>query len=226
MMDPAATDESAETAEQTKTLPSVSSATDALPAVPSLRDEAAWQAEATPEQAADAVSAVEAMTPADMDPDAIGGLAQMIMRRGYTEAELAYAMEELMYDNELAEALRFRDQKHILPSDFERVISGHREMRRRIEQLLDRHEMNRLINDFPGHLSRSDFGIAGYTVKDKPLFRFKQDPGTADGEVRPKIDENPRPGADREQSESGSEPVQIGEAIGDVSSPNVPNDAQ
>jgi hypothetical protein len=181
--------------------------------VPSLRDEEAWAAEATPEQAADAVSAVEAMTPADMDPQAIGTLAQMIMRRGYTEAELAYAMEKLMYDDEVAEALRFRDQKHILPSDFERVISEHREMRRRIEQLLDRHEMNRLINDFPGHLSRSDFGIAGYTVKDKPLFRFKQDPETADGEVRPTLEESTRPGADRDREDTAGEPIQIGDAI-------------
>ena len=188
--------------------------------MPSLRDEEAWAVEATPEQAASAVSAVEAMTVADMDGEAVGTLAQMVVRRGYTEAELAYAMEELMYDDELATALRFRDEKHILPSDFERVISEHREMRRRIEQLLDRHEMNRLINDFPGHLSRSDFGIAGYTVKDKPLFRFKQDPETDDGEVSPKIDENSRPGADRKQSESGGEPVQIEEAL------DVPNDPQ
>lgn len=213
MTDPAKTAESVDTTDPTRALQSVSSATDALPAVPSLRDEEAWGVEATPEQAADAVSAVEAMTTADMDTDAIGRLGQMIMRRGYTQAELAYAMEELMYDDELAEALRFRDQKHILPSDFERVISEHREMRRRIEQLLDRHEMNRLINDFPGHLSRSDFGIAGYTVKDKPLFRFKQDPETADGEVRPKLDENPRPGADREREGEDGEPVHVGEAI-------------
>jgi hypothetical protein len=206
-------DESADTTDPTKALQSVSSATDALPAVPSLRDEEAWQVEATPEQAADAVSAVEAMTTADMGTDAIGRLGQMIMRRGYTQAELAYAMEELMYDDELAEALRFRDQKHILPSDFERIISKHREMRRRIEQLLDRYEMNRLINDFPGHLSRSDFGIAGYTVKDKPLFRFKQNPDTADGEVRPKLEEDPRPGADRERSGEDSTPIQVGEAM-------------
>jgi hypothetical protein len=194
-------------------LQNVSSATDGLPEVPSLRDEEAWMAEATPEQAADAVSAVEAMTPADMDADAIGTLAQMIVRRGYSEAELAYAMEELMYDDELATALRFRDQKHVLPSDFERIISEHREMRQRIEQLVDRHEMNRLINDFPKHLSRGDFGIAGYTVQDKPLFRFKSDPEIDDGEVQPKIDENPRPGSDREREEDGGDPLQIGEAI-------------
>jgi hypothetical protein len=181
--------------------------------VPSLRDEEAWATEATPEQAADAVSAVEAMTTAQMTDEAVGTLARMVVRRGYTEAELAYAMEELMYDEELAEALRFRDQRHILPSDFERIISEHREMRRRIEQLLDRYEMNRLINDFPDHLSRSDFGIAGYTVKDKPLFRFKQDPDTADGEVRPKLEEDPRPGADRERGGEDSTPVQVGEAM-------------
>ncbi len=169
--------------------------------MPSLRDEEAWLVEATPEQAADAVSAVEAMTTADMSDGAVGTLAQMVVRRGYTEAELAYAMEELMYDDELATALRFREKKHILPSDFERVIAKHREMRNRLDQLLDRHEMNRLINDFPQHLSRSDFGIAGYTVQDKPLFRFKNDPDTADGEVRPQLDEKRPPDRTREDAE-------------------------
>jgi len=185
--------------------------------VPSLRDEEAWTVPASPEQAADAVSAVEAMTTADMTDEAIGTLARMVVRRGYTEAELAYAMEELMYDDELATALRFRDEKHVLPSDFERVISEHREMRQRIDQLVDRHEMNRLINDFPGHLSRSDFGIAGYTVKDKPLFRFKQDPDAGDGEVNPKLQKNHRPGQDRQREdaagESGHQPTHVGDAL-------------
>jgi len=206
-----------ETSSETKALASVSSATDALPEPPSLRDEEAWEVEASPEQAADSVSAVEAMTPADMDSGSIGTLAQMIVRRGYTEAELAYAMEELMYDPQLGKDLRFRDQKHIYPNDFERVISAHREMRQRIEQLLDRHEMNRLINDFPGHLSRSDFGIAGYTVKDKPLFRYKKDPSAGDGEVRPKIDQSSMPGQHRErEDDEGSAPAKIGELLDDA----------
>jgi hypothetical protein len=196
-----------------------------LPDVPSVRDPEAWKPAATPEQAADAVTAVEVMTPAQMDDEAISELVQMVARREYSEAELAYAAREMMYDEELTKELTsYRDEPTLYPSDFHRFVEEIREMRRRLECVIDRHEMNRLIHEFD--LSRSDFGVAGYTVKDKPLFRFKNDPETADGEVRPTIDENPRPGADREQSESGGEPVQVGEAIGDVSSPNVPNDAQ
>jgi hypothetical protein len=196
-----------------------------LPDVPSVRNPEAWKPAATPEQAADAVTAVEVMTPARMDDESISELVQMVARRDYSEAELAYATREMMYDQELTKELTsYREEPTLYPSDFHRFVEEIREMRRQLECVIDRHEMNRLIQEFD--LSRSDFGVAGYTVKDKPLFRFKQDPGTADGEVRPKIDENPRPGADREQSESGGEPVQIGEAIGDVSSPNVPNDAQ
>ena len=196
-----------------------SSGNEQLPDVPSVRDAEAWEPAATPEQAADAVTAVEVMTPARMDDESISELVQMVARREYSEAELAYAAREMMYDKELTKELTsYREEPTLYPSDFHRFVEEIREMRRRLECVIDRHEMNRLIQEFD--LSRSDFGVAGYTVKDKPLYRFKNDPETADGEVRPKIDENPRPGADREESESGGQPVQIGEAL------DVPNDPQ
>lgn len=181
--------------------------------MPSLRDNEAWLEDSTPEQAAAAVSSVEAMTPANMSTDEIGTLAKMIVRRDYTAAELAYATEALMYDDDLVKEVGFREEPRLWPGDFERVIGKHREMRRRLEQLLTRHEMNRLIREFPKHLQRSDFGVAGYTVEDKPLFRFKADPETADGEVRPTIEEDSRPGADRTRDTEGATPIRVGEAI-------------
>lgn len=164
-----------------------------------MRDEDAWLVPASPEQAVAAVSTVESMTPADMEPDAVGHLARLIVRKDYTEAELAYAVEEMVYDETLTKELTsFRSEATLYPSDFHRFIRKHREMRRRLGRMVDRHEMNRMISEFDD-LSRDDFGIAGYTVKDKPLFRYKNDADTANGEARPRIEASDSPGAERER---------------------------
>lgn len=170
-----------------------------------MRDEDAWLVPASPEQAVAAVSTVESMTPADMEPDAVGHLARLIVRKDYTEAELAYAVEEMMYDETLTKELTsFRSEATLYPSDFHRFIRKHREMRRRLGRMVDRHEMNRMISEFDD-LSRDDFGIAGYTVKDKPLFRYKSDADAPNGEARPRIEANDRPGAKRERPDGDAE---------------------
>jgi len=111
----------------------------------------------------------------------------------------------MMYDETLTKELTsFRSTPQLYPSDFHRFIKKHREMRRRLGRMVDRHEMNRMINDFED-LTRSDFGIAGYTVKDKPLFRFKSDANTANGEASPRIDASARPGADRERPDDDAD---------------------
>jgi len=184
-----------------------------LPSVPSVRDEEAWLEEATPEQAAGAVTAVKTMTPAQMSDDATAELARMVARREYTAAELAYAVEQMMYDTDLTKELTsFREQPTLYPSDFHRFVEEIREKRHRLECVVDRHEMNRLIRDF-GDVTRSDFGICGYSVKDKPLFRFKRDPEAGDGEARPKLDLNERPGRHRERKDGEHGPTQIGDAL-------------
>jgi hypothetical protein len=182
----------------TKLSKSDTSETEKLPSVPSVRDEDAW---------------LVPMTPADMSPEAFGQLAHMVARKGYTEAELAYAVEQMMYDDQLTKELTsFRNRAILYPSDFERFISKHREMRRRLDRVIDRHEMNRMITEFD-EISRSDFGICGYTVKDKPLFRYKQDPEAGDGEVQPQIAADDRPGAGRERPDEPSGPQPVGEHI-------------
>lgn len=169
--------------------------------------------EATPEQSAGAVTAVKTMTPAEMSDEDTAELARMVARRDYTAAELAYAVEQMMYDEDLTKELTsFRDEPRLYPSDFHRFVEEIREKRHRLECVVDRHEMNRLIRDFED-LSRSDFGITGYTVKDKPLFRFKQDPDAGDGEVNPKLDRDHRPGQQRERDEEGHGPVKVEQAL-------------
>jgi len=185
--------------------------------VPSVRDEEAWLEEATPEHSAGAVTAVKTMTPAEMSDDDTAELAQMVARRDYTAAELAYAVEQMMYDEDLTKELTsFRDEPRLYPSDFHRFVKEIREKRRRLECVVDRHEMNRLISDFD-ELTRSDFGITGYTVKDKPLYRFKSDPDAPDGDPNPKLERNHRPGQRRERDpdagEHGHEFQQIADAI-------------
>lgn len=206
----------AETADPTSLVKNASAETKTLPAVPSVRSPEKWEEPATPEQAADAVSAVEALVPANMKEEQVGELAQMVARRDYTAAELAYVVEEMMYDQELTKELTsFRDQPRLYPSDFDRFVEKIRELRRRLECALDRHDMNRLIRKFD-ELSRWDFGIMSYTPQGKPIFRFKNDPDTADGDPNPKLDEDPRPGEDRKRDEDeDQEPVQIGDVIDD-----------
>ena len=172
--------------------------------MPSVREREAWLAPASREQAV-------GMTAAEMDAEDIRTLAAMVVRRGYTAAELAYAMEELMYDEELDKKLRFKGR--ITPADFERVISAHRRMRRRLEQLLSRYEVNRLIDEYPNHLCADDFGVAGYTSQNEPLYRFKRDPQAPSGEPRPFLEDDERPGADRQRTEGeDTAPVSAGEA--------------
>jgi len=157
------------------------------------------------------------MTGADMGADDITTLSVMVTRRGYTEAELAYAMEELMYDEKLDQKLRFRDA--ITPADFERLIGAHRAMRRRLQQLLSRYEMNRLIDDYPEHISRDDFGVAGYDSRNEPLFRFKSDPSTPNGTMCPTLEDDP---ARRERPDDDSPDytmsnvTTIGDAVSDA----------
>ncbi len=174
---------------------------------------------ASREQAAAAVGAVVGMTAAEMDAEDIRTLAAMVVRRGYTAAELAYAMEELMYDEELDKKLRFKGR--ITPADFERVISAHRRMRRRLEQLLSRYEVNRLIDEYPKHLCADDFGVAGYTSQNEPLYRFKRDPQAPSGEPRPFLEDDERPGADRRREEADeaattTDPTTLKDAISEV----------
>lgn len=184
--------------------------------MPSLRDTEEWGTPASPEQCAAAVTVVVDMTAADMDSEQIRTLTKLVKRRGYTEAEIAYAVDQLLYDPETEKKLRF-DGGRITPADFERIIRPHRHMRKKLERTLTLFERNRLLDQWPERLSVEDFGIVGYTQDDEPKYRyFVQKEATRPPTPNPQL-RNTTPGADRTRNddagENGHTPVSLTDAL-------------
>lgn len=168
-----------------------------LPAVPDLRNVEAWKGEATRSQAAAAVSAVLAIAQPDADDDQAVKLVDLVTRRGYTQAELAYAVRELPFDPALDKKLQFSGTA-ITAADFERLIGDFRRLRKQLSLKLRLEDVNRLIEKHPNWLSWEDFGICGYTAADTPLYRYCYEGVVDDRTPHPVLEEDERPGADRE----------------------------
>ena len=84
-----------------------------LPEVPDLRNRKAWLAQADSTHPVVAVSQVMDVAAPDAPADRISLLARLIAQRGYTAAELAYAAQELPFDDYLNSKLRYG--KPIMP---------------------------------------------------------------------------------------------------------------
>jgi len=177
---------------------------------PSLREAAAWEGNADHDTVAAAVALVFSTMGAGAggDSDQQKRTVQMVAARGYSEAELKYAAQELLYDSTID--WKMRNDKPITAADFERVVAQHRAMRRKLGLLLHPSQMNKLIEEFPRLLSAGDFGIGGYDADNQPLFRYKADPSTRTADSTPRIYEDDRPGADRQRKEGGHEPTALG----------------
>lgn len=151
-----------------------SNASSELPAVPSLRDEAGWLVPSKPHHAQAAVSLVVAMLDPGEEERQVVQLVQMVAKRGYSVAELAFAANELLYDETLARRLSYPEGRNqgITPADFERVIVGHRRLRKQLTMPLRQIDVNRLVMEYPGQLSLEDFGVCGFDGMDQPLYRY------------------------------------------------------
>lgn len=97
-------------------------------------------------------------------------LAGLLALRGYSEAELAYAAKELIYDPAVDRKMQYKGE--ITAADFERVVGRLRSLRARLRLPLMLQDVNRLIEEFPTWLSWDDFGIADYTAANTPIYRF------------------------------------------------------
>lgn len=143
----------------------------------------------------------------------VSTLTSLIMRRGYSQAELAYAAEELMYDPELDKKLNKWDGNSVSAADFERVIHAHRAMRAKLNMKLTLQDMNELIERYPSQLSVDDFGICGYTAAETPLYRYSFSGKVKDRTPSPQLMLREDTGADRVRTEGDGSAVQIGELI-------------
>jgi len=138
--------------------------------VPDLRDDDGWMVPAENSHPVVAVSQVMDVAAPDASADRISLLARLISQRGYTAAELAYAAQELPFDEYLNDKLRYG--KSIMPADFERVIKQVRKKRSLLGKKLTEQKMEELVMELPD-LKRSDFGVCSRNSKDDPIFILK-----------------------------------------------------
>jgi len=138
--------------------------------VPGLLDEKAWLAKADSTHPVVAVSQVMDVAAPDASADRISLLARLISQRGYTAAELAYAAQELPFDDYLNSKLRYG--KPIMPADFERVIEQVRTKRRLIGERIPEGKLDEVLLDIDS-LCRDDFGVCAYDSNGQPLYTMK-----------------------------------------------------
>ena len=69
-----------------------------------------------------AISSVLALYQPEAQPEQIAVLTRLVSRRGYSQAELSYAVEELAFDETMNDKLRYKAP--VTPADFERVIKS------------------------------------------------------------------------------------------------------
>ena len=140
--------------------------------------------------------------------ESTAALTETVRRRCYTQAEIAFAAQELLYDNRLDRKLSFPGGK-VTAADFDTHVQRIKQLRARLKMPLRQDDVNDLIASFPDWLSWSDFGIADYTAANTPLYRFSFS-GKVDGHApKPVLYDNERPGADRTEGTGLS-------AIGDL----------
>ena len=87
--------------------------------------------------------------------------------RGYSRAELEYAMTELAFDSAMNDKLRFN--KPVTPADFERVITGNRKHRAALRTPQRDTEIRKLLAKYP-ELKRENFKQCGFDEFNNPLF--------------------------------------------------------
>lgn len=140
--------------------------------MPDLRDSDGWMQKADKTHPVVAVSQVMDVAAPDASADRISLLARLIAQRGYTAAELAYAAQELPFDDYLNDKLRYG--KTIMPADFERVIERVRVKRRLIGQKIPESKLDELLLDLPD-LSRDDFGQCGFDGNGNAVYVMKKE---------------------------------------------------
>ena len=192
-----------------RALERVSSDSSALPAVPDLRAVEAWQEPATKTQAAASVAVILALVQPEATSEHATALIDLVSRRGYTQAELAYAVRELPYDPVLDKKLQFSGTK-VTAADFERWIGEFRSLRKLLAVALRQEDVNRLIEKHPNWLSWRDFGICSYTAAETPLYRYCYAGAIQDRTPNPQIAER-----DESVSERDGGTYSIGELLKD-----------
>lgn len=123
-------------------------------------------------------------------------LVALLQQRGYSEAELIYATQEVLFDPDTDKKLSYRGGS-VSAADFERHVKRIRTLRAKLDMPLRLDDVNNLIADYPNHLAWTDFGICDYTVANTPLYRYSFNGTVKDRAAQPMISANERPGSER-----------------------------
>ena len=137
--------------------------------MPEFTNEEAWEAPASPETVQDAVGTVVSLVEPSADEERVQVLAQYLLARDYTDAEIRYAARELPRDEHLDNKMRYG--KPLTPADFERVIGKTRRIRASLQTTMDRDTMMEMIGMIP-ELEREDFGTR-HDENNQPVFLLK-----------------------------------------------------
>ena len=190
------------------------SASGELPQVPSILDDDAWQEPATGTQAARAVTVVHLVYDQPISDDRAAMFTRMIAKRGYTAAELAYAAQQMPFDEEVNDKVRYG--RPIMPADFEQCIRKVRRTRSMLRRPISQSQVDELCDEWPETLTPDAFGCCGYDDYNNPLYRYVVPEKRAAHRPPPTpvLDDKPRPR--RKRDESGGGPMGLGEILGEA----------
>ena len=116
-----------------------------------------------------AISTVLALYQPEAQPEQIAVLTRLVSRRGYSRAELSYAVDELAFDETMHDKLRYKAP--VTPADFERVIKSSREHRAALATPQRDTKVRELLSKYP-ELVREKFKQCKFDEFNNPLFLY------------------------------------------------------
>jgi len=136
-------------------------------------------------------------------------LTRLLKTREYSKAEVALVMKRLPFDPEASHNYN----RGFNPADVERIVDEHRTLRARLRQRLSSDQRDDLIAAFPDEIDPDGFECAGFNEFDEPLWYYAPTIKAASApDPTPDLGEA-RPGAARQDSDTGGEPAAVGDLL-------------
>lgn len=132
-----------------------------------------WDEPATPQEVTALVSTVVALfQPKGEDPSTerehVALLVRLVATRGYKSGEIAHALHEMPYDEEMNAKLRYRAP--VTPADFEASINRVRKHRAWLKTTMTEQELNEFLRANPD-FTKSQFGVR-HDSKNNPIYLY------------------------------------------------------
>lgn len=105
-------------------------------------------------------------------------LVNLVAARGYSRGEVAHAMHEMPYDEEMNAKLRYKAP--VTPADFEACINRVREHRAMLRTPQTEEGMRSLLSKY-SELKREHFHQCGFDARNAPIYRWVDPEKRKDG---------------------------------------------